>query len=91
MILHADELCGYITLYNLVSDASFHATCVTRTWVDDPRSGQRQKEYSTWEVSERKFGKIPAKKEEKEQTNEKEQGKKRRNKEKTATCWMERR
>ena len=36
-----------------------------RARVDDPRSGQRQKEYGTWEASERKFRKIPAKKGEK--------------------------
>ena len=75
---------------NLVSDVSFHATCVTRTWVDDPRSGQRQKECGTWEASERKFGKIPAKKEEKERPTTKNR-KKKKNKGKTATCWMERR
>ena len=33
---------GYTTYINLVPDASFHAT-----WVDDPRSGQRQKECGT--------------------------------------------
>ena len=60
-----------------------------QAWVDDPGSGQRQKEYSTWEANKRKFRKIPAKKEEKG-TDQRKRTKK-RTKEKTATCWMERR
>ena len=56
---------GYTTYINLVPDASFHTTCVIWVRVNNPWSGQRQKEYGTWEASERKFRKIPSKKEEK--------------------------
>ena len=77
-------LCRWLWLYNndLVFEASFHATCVTRIWVDDPRSGQRQEKCGTWKVSERKFQKFPAKKKRKGQTNNKEQKKRKRTKEK---------
>ena len=70
-----------------MSDASFHETCATRTWVDDPRSGQRQKECGTWGASERKFGKIPAKKEEKERPAKKNR-KKKEKKEQSKNCNM---
>ena len=53
-----------------------------RAWEDDQHSGQRQKEYGTWEASEGNLEKSQRKKKKKEQTNKKEKKRKERTKEK---------
>ena len=88
MILHASVYLAiqHNMIWWLEPGMSFMAWF--RAWIDDPRSGQRQKEYSTWEASKRKFGKIPAKKEEKGTDQQKRTEKKRKEKNKGKNCNM---